>query len=137
MIYERLCSGFCVDHFCICLRWQEFLVSASFFGLVPIRRCRCTEYFVPELQTTSLRQAPCYSVLPGVVHAKVVLCYVEVFRDADMSCELFEEVCVRHRAIDTNLRDILLLVEQRTGGQNLENERTSSVSEGMDDEKEN
>lgn len=61
-------------------------------------------------------------------------CYVEVASIAGMRRESSVEVWARCKGNGTDLKEISSLAKQRTFVQNFDNERTSDVPKGVDDE---
>lgn len=92
---------------------------------------------VPEWQTKSLKQGLLGEALPGVVHEKLAPRGVKEFRYAAMSRELAEAVWSCYKANGTGLKKLLLLAEQRTFARNIDTERTSKVTDEIDDDEDN
>lgn len=96
-----------------------------------------TIIFVTEWRPKSLKRGLYGDAVPEVVHARIFPRYVEKIRDGGMSREFAKVVRARHKADDTELKDISFLAKQRAFVRNMRNERTSDVPEGMVDKAEN
>lgn len=93
-------------------------------------------FSVPERQTKNLKRVLRVDSLLGVVYVKVAR-YMKEFSNAGMSGEIFKAVWGRYHADGIDLKGIRLLAEQQAIEQNLDNEFTSVVFKGTDDEEDN
>lgn len=90
-----------------------------------------------EWQTKGLKWGRRAVALREVVHTKVVYRYVDEFRDVGMSRVYTEAKWACYKTDGTTLREILSLAEQHVFVHNLDNDPTSSVSEGIEDKMNN
>lgn len=82
-------------------------------GMVLYASAEVSIIFVPEWQTKSLKRGLRGDTLPGVVHSKVALRFVEEFCDAGISPEFAKAMRACYDATVTDLREIPSLAKRR------------------------